>query len=108
MLVLGRKIDQRVVIDNRIEVVVTKINGGMVRLGIEAPSSVSVVRKELYQQPRQRVDEIELVFDSMTIGDPHWDRMDDSYKKRCKTRIIAAIKNDMEQEISDAIDCYED
>ena len=47
MLVLSRKEDQVLVIDGRIRVTVVEIRGSRVRLGIEAPSSVRVLRSEL-------------------------------------------------------------
>jgi len=47
MLVLSRKKNQTVVIDNQIEIEVLKIKGNTVRLGIKAPSHIKVLRGEL-------------------------------------------------------------
>jgi len=47
MLVLSRKLNQTIVIDNQIEIEVLKIKGNTVRLGIRAPSSIKVLRGEL-------------------------------------------------------------
>ena len=47
MLVLARKQNQTVVIDNQIEIEVLKIKGNTVRLGIKAPSDVKILRGEL-------------------------------------------------------------
>jgi carbon storage regulator len=47
MLVLTRKVGERIVIDDRIEVEVLGITGNRVRLGIQAPSGVDVLRSEL-------------------------------------------------------------
>ncbi|HEV8002811.1 MAG TPA: carbon storage regulator [Planctomycetaceae bacterium] len=47
MLVLRRKIGERIVIDGRIEVTVLRVRGGKVRLGVAAPRSVRVLRKEI-------------------------------------------------------------
>ena len=47
MLVLSRKQNQTVVIDNQIEIEVLKIKGNTVRLGIKAPSDVKILRGEL-------------------------------------------------------------
>jgi carbon storage regulator len=47
MLVLNRKVGERIVIDDNIVVTVVAVNGQQVRLGIEAPRSVSVWRAEL-------------------------------------------------------------
>lgn len=47
MLVLSRKVNEKIVIDGGIVVTVVKVEGGQVRLGIEAPSDVKVYREEL-------------------------------------------------------------
>jgi len=51
MLVLSRKIGERIHIGQDVIVVVTAIGGGQIRLGIEAPRSV-VIRREELLQPR--------------------------------------------------------
>ncbi len=48
MLVLSRKKNESVVINDNISIVVVEIRGDKVRLGIEAPKDVSVHRKEIY------------------------------------------------------------
>ena len=47
MLVLSRRIGERLVIDDRITVTVVEIRGGQIRLGVEAPKEVPVRREEL-------------------------------------------------------------
>jgi carbon storage regulator len=49
MLVLSRKIDERIMIGDQIEISVVDIKGDQVKLGISAPSQVKVYRKEVYQ-----------------------------------------------------------
>lgn len=49
MLVLSRKKNESIVINNDITIVVVEIRGDKVRLGIEAPKDVSVHRLEVYQ-----------------------------------------------------------
>jgi carbon storage regulator len=51
MLVLSRRIGERIVIDDRITVTVVEIKGGKIRLGIEAPKEVPVWREELVASP---------------------------------------------------------
>jgi carbon storage regulator len=51
MLVLTRKLGERVVIGDRIVVTVVKLEGGQVRLGIEAPREVAVFREEIAHRP---------------------------------------------------------
>ena len=50
MLVLTRKVGQSIVIGDEIEVVILEVRGEQVRIGIRAPKSVSVHRKEIYDQ----------------------------------------------------------
>ncbi len=47
MLVLTRKLMERLYIGDDVCVTVVRLEGGQVRLGIEAPREVSVVRAEL-------------------------------------------------------------
>jgi len=49
MLVLSRKKNESIVINNDITVTVVEIRGDKVRLGIEAPKDVSVHRREVYE-----------------------------------------------------------
>ena len=49
MLVLTRKIDERIMIGDQIEISIVDIKGDQVKLGISAPSQVKVYRKEVYQ-----------------------------------------------------------
>lgn len=48
MLVLTRKKDQTLVIGDNIEITVLDIQGDQIRIGIEAPKSIKVFRKEIY------------------------------------------------------------
>jgi carbon storage regulator len=50
MLVLSRKVGQRIWIGDEISVTVVRISGGAVRLGIEAPPQMPVARQELIDQ----------------------------------------------------------
>ena len=52
MLVLARKVGQSIVINDNIELLVIEVRGDQVRLGIEAPRSIPVHRKELLEQIR--------------------------------------------------------
>jgi carbon storage regulator len=47
MLVLSRKLSQQIMIGSDISITVVKIEGNHVRLGIEAPRGVSILREEL-------------------------------------------------------------
>lgn len=49
MLVLSRQRDETIMIGDDIEITIVDIRGDKVRLGINAPSSVPVHRKEVYE-----------------------------------------------------------
>jgi carbon storage regulator len=53
MLVLTRKSNQSIMIGDEIEVSILAISGDKVRLGIDAPRSVPVFRKEVYLEIQQ-------------------------------------------------------
>lgn len=53
MLVLSRKLGERILIGDRIVVTVVKLGPGQVRLGIEAPPEIAVFREEI--SPRLHV-----------------------------------------------------
>ena len=50
MLILTRRIGESVVIGDDIKLTVLGVKGSQVRLGIDAPKSVSVHREEIYQR----------------------------------------------------------
>ncbi len=49
MLVLSRKKDESIIINDHIRVTVVEIRGDKVRLGIDAPKDVTVHRREVYE-----------------------------------------------------------
>jgi carbon storage regulator len=49
MLVLSRKKNESIIINDHITVTVVEIRGDKVRLGIDAPKDVSVHRREVYE-----------------------------------------------------------
>ena len=53
MLVLSRKKNESIVINNDITIVVVEIRGDKVRLGVEAPKEVPVHRQEVYEAIRR-------------------------------------------------------
>ena len=53
MLVLSRKLGESVVIDGRIKVKIVRLDGDVVKLGIEAPPDVPIHRQEVYDEIQQ-------------------------------------------------------
>lgn len=49
MLVLTRKANESIMIGDEIEVTVVEIQGDQIRIGIQAPRSMRVYRREVYQ-----------------------------------------------------------
>ena len=64
MLALSRKKGEALIINNNIEVTILEIKGDQVKLGIKAPKSVPIYRKEIYlqiqEENRQAVREVDV------------------------------------------------
>jgi carbon storage regulator len=77
MLVLSRKVGQRIRIGEEVTITVVRITGGGVRLGIEAPADLSVIREELLAELERADKDRPIVFsesdglpaDSLRPGD---------------------------------------
>ncbi len=50
MLALARKVNESIVIGNDVEVTILEIKGDQIKIGVNAPKSVPIYRKELYLQ----------------------------------------------------------
>ena len=50
MLILSRKLGESLVIDGRIHVKIVRVEGDVIKLGIEAPADIPVHRKEVYEE----------------------------------------------------------
>ncbi len=53
MLVLSRKLDESIVIGDGIVVKVISVDKGVVKLGIDAPKNLSIVRSELLEDVKE-------------------------------------------------------
>ena len=53
MLALTRKKGDSIIINDNIEITILDVQGDQIRLGINAPRSITVHRKEIYEQIKQ-------------------------------------------------------
>ncbi len=67
MLVLTRKPDQSIMVGDEIEITVLEVRGEQVRLGIRAPRTVAVHRKEVFEQIHQGERSAEALTESQEI-----------------------------------------
>lgn len=74
MLVVSRKVGERVLIGEQISVTVIKIGSGGVRIGIQAPKEMAVIREELAVE--MRVDEQQQIARAQQNGESIVSRSD--------------------------------
>ena len=65
MLILTRKLGERITIGNDIVISLLEIKGSQVRLGIEAPKGISIHRQEIYERIRRE----NLISSAVTASD---------------------------------------
>ena len=54
MLVLSRRLEEKIAIEGGITITVLEIRAGRVKIGVEAPEDVVIWRTELAERPEQR------------------------------------------------------
>ncbi len=57
MLILSRKKNESIIINDNIEISVVEIKGDQIKLGINAPRSVKIFRQEVYRAIQQANEE---------------------------------------------------
>lgn len=70
MLVLTRKKDQSIIINDNIEITILEVQGDQVRIGINAPRDISIHRKEVFLQiadENKKASDINVKLDFSTI-----------------------------------------
>lgn len=50
MLILSRKLNQKIRVGDSIEITVIEVHGDQVKIGVDAPQSIKVFRKEIYDE----------------------------------------------------------
>lgn len=53
MLIITRKKGESLMIGDDIEIIISKIDDGSVKIGIKAPKNIEILRKELYEEVEQ-------------------------------------------------------
>lgn len=67
MLILNRKVNESIMIDDRIEVRILEIVDGKIKIGIDAPKEVTILRKEVYDEIRkENTEAANISFDSFS------------------------------------------
>ena len=59
MLILTRRVEQKITVGDEVTVTVLGVRGGQVRLGIDAPRKIAVDREEIYRSKNGRMREAE-------------------------------------------------
>lgn len=57
MLVLTRRVDEKIMIGDDVEIMVVDIRGDRVRLGIKAPPEVSIHREEIWKKIQREIQQ---------------------------------------------------
>lgn len=50
MLALSRKVGESIIINNNVELTILEVKGDQIKVGITAPKSVPIYRKEIFNQ----------------------------------------------------------
>lgn len=50
MLALARKVNESIIVNDNIEITILEVKGEQIKIGIDAPKSVPIYRKEIYTQ----------------------------------------------------------
>lgn len=70
MLVLSRKKNESIVINDDITIVVVEIRGDKVRLGVEAPKDIPVHRREVYDAIKRNGEVVEETAQGVIVDVP--------------------------------------
>jgi carbon storage regulator len=71
MLILSRKVNEKIMIGEDISISIIEVRGDQVRLGVDAPKTVKVFRQEVFDAIREEnraAAESSLVFPELNLG----------------------------------------
>lgn len=54
MLILNRKIGESIIINENIEIKILEDIDGRIKIGIEAPKNITILRKEVYDEVKEQ------------------------------------------------------
>jgi len=89
MLILSRKINESIVIDGRITVKIVRVDGEVVKVGIQAPAEVPVHRQEVYDEI-QRSNKQALTTGRRTV--PRLKSNDLASKESPESQVVVSLK----------------
>ena len=73
MLALARKVNESIMLGNDIEITLLEIKGDQVKIGISAPKSVPIYRKEIYlqiqEENRQAMQDVDVASIQQIFGE---------------------------------------
>ncbi len=85
MLILSRKSGESIVIDGCIHVKIVRVEGEVVKVGIDAPSEVPVHRREVYEEI-QRSNQAALTHQNVTL--PKLPELESEQPKRTISKAV--------------------
>lgn len=89
MLILSRKINESIVIDGRITVKIVRVDGEVVKVGIQAPAEVPVHRQEVYDEI-QRSNKQALTTGKRAV--PRLKAVEPARKESPESQVVVSLK----------------
>lgn len=94
MLVLTRKLQQQIKIGDEITVTVLRVKGNTVRIGVQAPRDVRVVRAELPKHAAEQSEEKETIAEDVTVVCEVAEKTAAASNDACVTTVVPTVADD--------------